>query len=88
MNTQKKTQPVKTSYKTIYSLEKIKDVLDDIFNNLIEKFDNLSQKSSRWVLQNINNVFIEVFKINAIRGSSYIPTPDKFKNAKMRNLIP
>jgi hypothetical protein len=75
-------QPVKTNYKTIYSKEKIKDVLDDLFDIMINKFENLTQRDTKWSLKNINNIFIEVFKINAIRGSSYIPTPDKFKNAK------
>ena len=41
----------------------------------------MNHKESGWVLRKIHYLFIESFSIKPIRGSSYIPTPEKFSNS-------
>ena len=33
-------------------------------------------------MKRINSLFVEIFEIKPARGSSYIPTPEKYQNAK------
>ena len=46
------------------------------------KFNNTAHKSSGWVLKQINYLFVEFYDVKPIRGSSYMPTPTKYNNAR------
>ena len=60
--------------------------LDEIISDMIEKLDssiiNLKIEESGWRIKRYDTIFIETFTTNVARGSSYIPTPVPFNNAK------
>ena len=37
---------------------------------------------SAWTIKSYDNIYINIYNIRKIRGSSYIPTPEKFSNPK------
>ena len=76
------TQPVKATTIEVYSGDNVNDVLDKLFDKLELLVSNLKYKQSGYTLKKIHCIFIESFSIQPVRGSSYIPTPEKFSNAK------
>ena len=65
-----------------------KSSLDNKLTNQVAElkhvFDMVGDRieGSNWKLKNYINLTVEVFKIRPTRGSSYIPTPTRFSNAK------
>ncbi|NDB82316.1 MAG: hypothetical protein EB127_06190, partial [Alphaproteobacteria bacterium] len=76
------TQPVKTKNKTVYSKAELNRVIQELFNELEELFVNMKHKQSNWSLKKIHYIFLESYDIKPVRGSSYIPTPEKYSNPK------
>ena len=74
-----KTRPI-----PIYSIEHAKQVLKDykqvLADAVLETIEFLA--GSDWVLEEVNSMFMIMYSQKAARGSSYIPTPIKFKNSK------
>ena len=73
-------QTIKTKAVEVYSRDALDDVIDNLFDSLERLFANMNHKQSGLTLIKIHNVFLESFSIVPIRGSSYIPTPDRFNN--------
>ena len=71
---------------TPYSLNKsnYKKVLDLLKNDLTSQEDEIGERveGSGWTLYRYLYFTIDIFKIRPIRASSYIPTPEKYANAK------
>lgn len=67
---------------TVYSQDELENVLDKLFDNLEKLFEGMKFVDSGWSLVKIHYFFVETFSIKPVRGSSYIPTPEKFKNPK------
>ena len=71
---------------TPYSLNKsnYKKVLDLLKNDLASQEDEIGERveGSGWTLYRYLYFTIDIFKIRPIRASSYIPTPEKYANAK------
>ena len=76
------TQPVKTKAATVYNKDELEKVLDQLMNDLIRLFNGKKFIDSQWTLVKINYIFLESFDIKPVRGSSYIPTPETYSNAK------
>ena len=49
---------------------------------MTNKYEKIKDKESGLTLMKIHYFFFDVYKIKAIRGSSYIPTPEKYSNPK------
>ena len=62
--------------------KEISKIVDELYNDLDYKFEHTKHKSSGWVLKQIIKFFVNIHDVKPIRGSSYIPTPDKYKNPK------
>jgi hypothetical protein len=76
------TAPIKTKPVTVYSKDELQMVIDKLMDKLICLFNNMKFIDSQWTLIKIDYIFLESFDIKPIRGSSYIPTPEKYSNAK------
>ena len=76
------THTVKTTTIEVYSKDEVDNVLDKLFNKLELLFTTMKHKESGYTLKKIHYLFVESFSIKPIRGSSYIPTPEKFSNPK------
>lgn len=74
--------PVKTKPVTVYSKDELEKVLEQLMNDLIRLFNAMKFIDSQWVLIKIDYIFLESYDIKPVRGSSYIPTPEKYSNAK------
>ena len=73
---------VKTKLVEVYSKDTASSITDKLVDDITHLFDSFFRKGSGWTVKKIHYVFIEIYKKNPVRGSSYIPTPDKYNNAK------
>ncbi|MFM7977914.1 MAG: hypothetical protein ACKPKO_01250, partial [Candidatus Fonsibacter sp.] len=67
----------------------MKTAIDDQLKEIISKIDVLEQADvegkpmgSGWTIVSIDKLVIDIFETKPLRGSSYIPTPEKFSNSK------
>ena len=74
-------QTVKTTTIEAYSKDEVDNVLDKLFDKLELLFNTMKHKESGYTLKKIHHLFIESVSIKPVRGSSYIPTPEKFSNS-------
>jgi hypothetical protein len=49
---------------------------------LLTQLHEFQLKETGWKVVSINNLNMDTFKIKAARGSSWIPTPERYSNAK------
>ena len=54
----------------------------DIHNTLMQKLDDEQLEGSGFVFQEIEEVILEIYKVNDIQASSYIELPGKYKDNK------
>ena len=54
----------------------------DTHNTLIQKLDDEQLEGSGFVFQEIEEVILEIYKVNDIQASSYIELPPKYKNSQ------
>ena len=57
-------------------------VQQDIHNTLMQKLDDEQLEGSGFVFQAIEEVILEIYKVNDIQASSYIELPGKYKDNK------
>ena len=62
----------------------IKRVLNEQVGRLAADLDALGEKmeGSGWVVKRYPKLAIDMFEIRVARGSSYIPTPERYAHAK------
>jgi len=60
----------------------IMSTIDVLFEALKVKMMEWTQKESGFYISKVFHVFVIFYKTNPVRGSSYIPTPEKYSNAK------
>jgi hypothetical protein len=60
----------------------LSDVADELLNDLSQDVEGTLIESSQWKIRRIPMTFIKVYKSRVARGSSYIPTPPPYNNAK------
>ena len=71
------TKQAKTITRTTY-----KQIVDDVMDELLTQLHEFHLKETSWKVVSINNVNMDTYKIKAARGSSWIPTPERYSNAK------
>ena len=75
-------QPLDSKHITIYNKENIEKNLMLMIKDLEEKIENVKLKDTGWSIKRIHVVYLKSFTNKPVRGSSYIPTPEKYSNAK------
>ena len=60
----------------------IETVISDAGNDLINRISEWMSEGSGWVIKSVNKHEIDIFKYKLLRGSSYLPLPEKVKNKK------
>ena len=63
-------------------LSQIARIVDSLIEDLLKRFEHINHKGSGYTVKKINHVFLKSYKVKPIRGSSYIPTPEKFANSR------
>ena len=58
------------------------NIQPDTHNTLMQKFDDEQLEGSGFVFQEIEEVILEIYKVNDIQASSYIELPGKYKDNK------
>ena len=58
------------------------NIQPDTHNTLIQKLDDEQLEGSGFVFQEIEEVILEIYKVNDIQASSYIELPGKYKDNK------
>ena len=53
-----------------------------VHNSLIQKLDDEQLEGSGFQFQEIEEVILEIYKVNDIQASSYIELPPKYKNSQ------
>ena len=56
----------------------------DTHNTLMQKLDDEQLEGSGFVFQEIEEVILEIYKVNDIQASSYIELPPKYKNSQSK----
>ena len=70
----------KTKAQFIYIKTEIEQVLEKQYDDLASKFDKLKdRRKSAGTIKTIHYFSFDVNKIQEIRGSSYIPTPENIQ---------
>ena len=73
---------VKTKLVEVHSKDTYSIITDKLVGDVYELFIGIVQKETGWALRKIHYAFIETYAKNPVRGSSYIPTPDKYNHPK------
>ena len=71
------TKHAKTITRTTY-----KQIVDDAMEELLTQLHEFQVKETGWKVVSINNLNMDTLKIKAARRSSWIPTPERYSNAK------
>ena len=77
------TNTISTKHQTVNSSSQIARIVDSLIEDLLNRFEHINHKGSGYTVKKINHVFLKSYKVKPIRGSSYIPTPEKFSNLKV-----
>ena len=60
---------------------------ENVHNSLIQNLDDEQLEGSGFQFQEIEEVILEIYKINENQASSYVELPEKYKNNKsIRNI--
>ena len=68
--------------KTILDSTNIKNITDELFNDIFKKFEVFLKNGSNWVYESLEKLTIGFSKFKPFRGGSYIKLPDFIKNKK------
>ena len=70
----------KSIAREIISENDIESVISHSCNELINRISEWISEGSGWVIKSVDKHEIDIFKYKPLRGSSYLPLPDKIKN--------
>ena len=73
---------VKTKPKPCYSKQRVPSLIEFLIEDLEKHVNAVKLDGSGWSIDKIEYAFLESYNNKPIRGSSYIPTPEKFSHAK------
>ena len=73
---------VMTKHISLNSKSQVVRVVDSLIEDLLYKLEHTKHKGSGYSVKKIQHVFLKSYAVRPIRGSSYIPTPEKFSNPK------
>ena len=60
----------------------IETVISETGNELINRISEWISEGSGWVIKSVDKHEIDISKYKPLRGSSYLPLPEKLKNKK------
>ena len=68
----------------VSNLNKLYKELDERsqYNLIFKPEDSKQNAGSNWIIHKYISLAVDIFAVNSVRGSSYIPTPEKYSNAK------
>ena len=75
-------KPLDAKHITIYNKDTVDKALNTMIQELEQKIEAIKLKDTGWSIKRIHVVYLKSFTENPVRGSSYIPTPEKYSNAK------
>jgi hypothetical protein len=73
---------IMTKHTSITSKSQVVRVVDSLITNLLNALEHTKHKGSGYAVKKIQQVFLKSYSVNPIRGSSWIPTPEKFANSR------
>ena len=68
--------------KKIINENDIETVISDAGNELINRISEWISEGSAWVIKSVDTHEIDISKYKPLRGSSYLPSPEKIKTKK------
>ena len=74
--------PFKSKAREIINENDIETVISDAGNDLLNRISDWIAEGSGWVIKSVDKHEIDVTKYKPLRGSSYLPLPEKIKNKK------
>ena len=72
----------KSNAREIINENDIETVINDAGNELINRISEWISEGSGWVIKSVDKHEIDSSKYKPLRGSSYLPLPEKIKNKK------
>ena len=75
-------KPLDSKHITIYNKEGIDNALTSMIEDLEYKIDAVKLEDTGWALKRIHVVYLKSFTNKPVRGSNYIPTPEKYNHPK------
>ena len=72
----------KANAREIINENDIETVISDAGNELINRISEWISEGSGWVIKSVDKHEIDISKYKPLRGSSYLPLPEKIKNKK------
>ena len=69
----------KSNAREIINENDIETVISDAGNDLINKISEWISEGSGWVTKSVDKHEIDISKYKSLRGSSYLPLPEKNK---------
>ena len=74
----------KSNAREIINENDIETVINDAGNELVNLISEWISEGSGWVIKSVDKHEIDISKYKPLRGSSYIPLPEKIKTKKQR----
>ena len=78
----------KSNAREIINENDIETVISDAGNELINRISEWISEGSGWVIKSVDKHEIDISKYKPLRGSSYLPLPEKIKNKMVPFGIP
>ena len=74
----------KSDARKIINENELETVISDAGNELINRISEWISEGSGWVIKSVDKHEIDISKYKTLRGSSYLPLPEKLKNKKAK----
>ena len=74
----------KSNAREIINENNIEKVISDAGNELINRISEWKSEGSGWVIKSVDKYEIDVSKYKPLRGSSYLPLPEKIQKYKKK----
>ena len=73
----------KSNAREIINENDIETVISDADNELINRISEWISEGSGWVIESVDKHEIDISKYKPLRGSSYLPLPEKIKKQRL-----
>ena len=81
--TEQYTDPVlRQKQETLLQPNEIDEALDKAIPTILETLEKWTQRGSRWVINQVETLWLDIARYQPLRGSSYIPLPAAVRNKK------
>ncbi|KAE8741577.1 hypothetical protein FOCC_FOCC012870 [Frankliniella occidentalis] len=80
---ERKTVYLQSKIHTLYKTrDAVVQAVEEAFTEVLTQADHMNVQGSSWVMSEVMALDLNIAKCEPLRGSSYIPTPTRLKNAK------